>query len=209
MGRNEDLPEDRHRHQRRRSEDRFVDRHLTPTEHVETFCLENALDLSGRGIRHGRVLGEECHAGGVGAGLRQIEGHHVSEEAIRNLDQDAGAITGIDVGAACTAVLEVAERTDRLGDDLVALATVHVAHEIEPARVVFIPGVVEPLRRRQVAIGLVDVRQRCPSGRPGAVARSFGAGTSLAALPGVENYLFVGHGPTRFPITAGWRDART
>ncbi len=140
VGRHEDLPEDRHRHERRRAKDRFVDGHLPPTEHVEAFSLENALDFSGRCIRHARLLREKRHAGGVGAGLGKVEGDDVSEEAIRNLDQDASAIAGVDVGAACTAVLEIAERADRLGDDLVALAAVHVAHEVEPARVVLVPG---------------------------------------------------------------------
>ena len=171
VGRHEDLPEDRHRHERRRSEDRFVDGHLTPPQHLQAFSLENALDFSGRCIRHARLLREKRHASGVCARFGQIEGHDVAEEAIGNLDQDAGAVAGVDVGAACTAVLEIAERADRLGDDLVALAAVHVAHEVEPTRVVLVPGVVQPLSRRQVAIGLVDVQHRCPSGRPGAVAR--------------------------------------
>ena len=131
------------------------------------------------------------------------------EEAIGNLDQDAGAITGVDIGAACTSVLEIAERADRLGDDLVALAAVHVAHEVESARIVLVPGVIEPLRWRQVAIGLVDVRIDIPPVGRARWPSGFGAGTPLAALPGVENYRFVGHGPTRLPITAGWRDAST
>ena len=84
-----------------------------------------------------------------------------------------------------TAVLEIAERADRLGDDLVALAAVHVAHEVEPTRRAR-SGVVEPLRggksRLVWSMFGIDVppvgRARWPSG--------FGAGTPLAALPGVE-----------------------
>ena len=107
LRRHEDLPEDRHRHERRRAKDRLVDGHIAPAKHHETFRLENALDLSRCCICQARLLGQERNAGGVGAGLGQVEGDDVAKEAIGNLDQDAGAITGVDIGAAC------AERSDR------------------------------------------------------------------------------------------------
>ena len=65
--------------------------------------------------RHG-LLGrfgverQEREADAVGARRRQGEVDDGPEEAVGDLEQDAGAVAGVDLGARRAAVVEVAER---------------------------------------------------------------------------------------------------
>ena len=65
---------------------------------------------------------------------------------MRDLDQDAGAVAGERVGADGTAVLEVGEDLERVGDDLVRLAALEVGDEADAAGVVLMRRVIEALR---------------------------------------------------------------
>ncbi len=67
---------------------------------------------------------------------------------MRDLHQHARAVAGERVGADGAAVLEVLQDPQRVGDDLVRLAPLHVGDEADAAGVVLVRGVVEALRLR-------------------------------------------------------------
>ena len=75
----------------------------------------------------------------------RLEVDDLAEELVGDLHQDARAVTGVRLGAGGTAVLEVAERRQRLADDLVARDPGHGGHEGDAARVVLVGAVVETL----------------------------------------------------------------
>ena len=147
----EDLAERRHGHERRRTEHRLVGRHVAPAEHLETLVVEDPLDGLGGDHRHVLVLGEEGDPRGVLPRRRQVERKDVAVEAVGYLDEDAGTVAGVDVGALGAPVLHVAEGADALHDRVVGGATVDVADEADAARIVFVAGVVQALTRWQIA----------------------------------------------------------
>ncbi len=71
----------------------------------------------------------------------------LAEERVRDLGEDAGAVTGVGLGADGTAVLEVAQRRERLLDDVVPGLAAHRRDEGDAARVVLVRAVVQPGRR--------------------------------------------------------------
>src|SRR6185295_12163284 len=77
-----------------------------------------------------RIARHEDVAGGIHAGLRQIDARvflrDLLEEGVRQLDEDAGAVAGVDLAAARTAVIEVLEDLDALFDDGVRLLALDV-----------------------------------------------------------------------------------
>ena len=60
-----------------------------------------------------------------------------TEKLVRNLHQDAGAVAGIGLAAAGAAVIEVDENGERLLDDGVGFAALHVHDKADAARIVF------------------------------------------------------------------------
>ncbi len=66
------------------------------------------------------VGGQECHADCVRADRRQLEVDDGAQELVGDLRDDAGAVTGARVGTDSSAVLEVAQRLESEGDDVVA-----------------------------------------------------------------------------------------
>src|SRR6266545_3924545 len=68
------------------------------------------------------------------------------EEGMRHLDQDAGAVSRIDVAAAGAAVHQVLQHRQGLAYDRVGLSALDVHHEADAAGVVLVGGVVETLR---------------------------------------------------------------
>ena len=78
------------------------------------------LDRRPRGCLRGVVVRQEGDADGVRALVGQRERRDAAQERVRDLGQDAGAVTGVRLGAGRTAVVEVAQRGQRLVDDLVA-----------------------------------------------------------------------------------------
>ena len=71
---------------------------------------------------------------------RQVEVDDRAEEAVGDLDQDAGAVAGVGLGARRAAVLEVAERADAHRHDLVAGPALDVDDERDAAGVVLEGG---------------------------------------------------------------------
>ena len=70
----------------------------------------------------------------------------LAQEAVRHLNQDAGAVAGVDFTAAGAAVFEVDEHLQGLPDDRVRPASLHVRHEPDAAGVVLMSRVIQALR---------------------------------------------------------------
>ena len=69
--------------------------------------------------------------------------HDGPEERVGHLDEDARAVAGVGLGAGRAAVVQAAHRGERLVEDRVALAALHVDDEADAAAVVLESGVVE------------------------------------------------------------------
>ncbi len=78
---------------------------------------------------------------------RQLEAGYLAVEAVGDLDEDPGAVAGVDLGPGRASMLEMAETVKSHADDPVTAATVHVHDERHPARVVLEFGAVQVNRR--------------------------------------------------------------
>ena len=148
-GGDEELAEGRHHRERGGAQHGRVDRHVAPAEDGEALLGGDLLDAAA-GL--GDLLlpaGQERGADGVRVRLRELEVDDLAEERVREAEQDARAVTGVGLGAGRAAVLEVAERGDRLGDDVVARLAGQGGDERDTAGVVLVESVVEPLGRRE------------------------------------------------------------
>ena len=162
----EQLPEAGHHAERGGADHRRVDRHLAPPDDPEALVLDDGVDAAHRLLRRLAVERQEGEAHAVGPRRRQREVDHRPEEPVGDLEEDAGAVTGVDLGARGAAVVEVAERVEGVGDDRTAGPALDVADERDPAGVVLEARVVEPerlgdgterratRRRRSVGLGL-------------------------------------------------------
>ena len=127
---------------------RIVDRHVAPAEHMLSFRLDQPLD-DANAIRP-RLPGprQEQHADGIIAGRRNIDSDVAADGAqmgIRHLNEDARPVAGQRIRAHRAAMGKVFEDLQALIDDPVALAVSYVRHEPDPARVVLVARVEEPL----------------------------------------------------------------
>ena len=77
---------------------------------------------------------------------RQGEVDHLAQEPVRHLDEQAGAVTGVGLGALGAAVVEVAQRGEAQLDDAVRRPALQVHHEGDAAGVVLEGRVVKALR---------------------------------------------------------------
>ncbi len=91
----EDLPERRHGVAGQGAERRVVGRDLTPAEDLQALALDDLLDGVGCALRVGLALRQERDAGGVRAFRGQREVDHGAEELVRDLEEDAGAVTRV------------------------------------------------------------------------------------------------------------------
>jgi hypothetical protein len=83
----------------------------------------------------------------------QLDVAHRTQEGVGDLQEDAGAVSGVGLGARCSAVVEVAERGQRLVDDAAGGLTVERGHEGDSTGVVLVAPVVETLGRGKGAHG--------------------------------------------------------
>ena len=74
----------------------------------------------------------------------QLFARDALEEAVRQRGQDPGAVAGVDLGAARSAMIDVAEHGRGVDQDLVAALALDVRDEADAAGVVLEGGVVEP-----------------------------------------------------------------
>jgi hypothetical protein len=124
---------------------RVVGRDLAPAEDLQALALDDLLDGVGCALRVGLALRQERDAGGVRAFRGQREVDHGAEELVRDLEEDAGAVTRVGFGARGTTVLEVHQRGDRLLDDVPAAAALHVHDERDTTGIVLVRRVIQPL----------------------------------------------------------------
>ena len=71
-----------------------------------------------------------------------------AQQRVGDLGQDAGAVTGVRLGAGGAAVVEVVQRREALGDDAAGAAAAGVGHEGDAAGVLVVRRVVEARLRR-------------------------------------------------------------
>ena len=140
-----------------RAEGAVVGGHLAPAQDLQVELGEGALEVvadaavacaGSRGRKHcaDRVV--------AGSGQRDAQLRALAqEEGVRQLHEDAGAVAGVLLRAARTAVVEVDEHVDALPDDVVASDVVEVGHEADTACVVLEAWVVESLLRLRVVHG--------------------------------------------------------
>ena len=113
---------------------------MTRWPSASTVVLDQLLEL-GAALVLGR---QEADADGVASGGRQVDaGGDAAEEGVGDLQQDAGAVTGVRVRAGGAAVLEVAERLEALLDDGMRRLPPQLGDQRDAARVVFVVRVVE------------------------------------------------------------------
>jgi len=141
----EHLTERGHRGAGQRTERGVVGGDRAPAENRQALLGDDLLDARGGLVGSLVALRQERDTGGVRARGGQLEVDDGTQEAIRHLEQDAGAVTRVGLGARGAAVLEVDQRGDRLLDDVPTTTTVHVDDERDATRVVLVRRVVEPL----------------------------------------------------------------
>ena len=127
-----------------------VDRERTPAEGAQPGVLDGAFDQRLRLVA-GHVVGrQEGDPGGVCACRRELEVDHGPVQRVRHLDQDARTVAGVRFGARRTTMLEVRQRAQAGGDELVARHPVEVGDERDAARVVLETRVVEAVTARRL-----------------------------------------------------------
>ena len=89
------------------------------------------------------VVGQVGHADGVRTRRRQVGIQHGAEEGVRDLGEDAGAVTDQRVGAGGAAVVEVAQGVEGVDDDVVAGGAPHRRHHGHTAGVVLVLAAVQ------------------------------------------------------------------
>ena len=107
--------------------------------------MNDLFDHSLSPLALGVVGGHKDHADAVSTGVRKRKALGrclLEEKTVRNLQQQPGAISGLGVTPARTAMREVHQNLDTLLDDLVAGASLDVGDESDAASVVFVTRIV-------------------------------------------------------------------
>ena len=144
--RGEHLPERGHRSPRRRPHRQRIRRHLAPAQGAQTFFEQNPLHPR---LRVGQFLAarrQEQRTHAVVSRLRQREAQpfrFVPEKAVRDLDQQPRAVARVRIRPRRPAVQQVFQHLDAFFDDPVLRPPVEVQDETHPARIVFVPRVVQ------------------------------------------------------------------
>src|SRR5262249_5313921 len=95
---------------------------------------------------------QKDHADTVAAGLGERDAHTLAfflKEAMRDLQQDAGAVSSVLLTAARPAVLQAQQDLDRLADDVVRTPGLEIDDKAHAARIVFVAWIVQALGRRE------------------------------------------------------------
>ena len=141
----EELPEDRCGALRRRPDDRVVHGHLSPAEDLEPLLDGDLPDPVGHQVGLPGIPRQEGDARGIGALRGEVEVDDLPVEAVGHLEEDAGPVTRVLLGAEGTAVLELAECADAQRHDVVAAMAPEVTHEVDTTGIVLEPRVVQAL----------------------------------------------------------------
>jgi hypothetical protein len=153
----ENLLEVRLHRRRRRAHQAIVGGQVPPAEERLPLLLDDLLHQRfDRGARRG-VPRHEDRANAVFAFRRQRHAEplrFLAEKLVGNLDQDAGAVAGVDLAAARAAVQQVDEHLERLADDGVRAHALDVDDKADAAGVAFERRVIEALRRRAAGVAI-------------------------------------------------------
>ena len=143
---------------------RIVDRHVAPSENRLALCGHSLLNdfahlpAGGRMTRHKEL--SDC----VVAWLGQVEPELRAfrrKEAVGDLRQDAASVAKRRVGADRAPVVEIDQDLQALFENVMRLPVLHVRHEADAARIVFLRRVVEAHGARNQWIGArKDARRR-------------------------------------------------
>ena len=101
----EELPEDRFGALRRRPDDRVVHGHLSPTEDLEPLLDGDLLDPVSHQVGLPGIPRQEGDARGIGALRGEVEVDDLPVEAVGHLEENAGPVTRVLLGAEGAAVL--------------------------------------------------------------------------------------------------------
>ena len=128
-----------------------VQRGIAPSENFQAFFADNpfehAFDEQARRMLHG----QKDQTGAVFAGGGQGEaffGAFAREKSVGDLNKESGAVAGLRIAATGSAVRQIDEDLDALGNDIVRFVAVDVHHEANPAGIAFVGRIVQALRRR-------------------------------------------------------------
>ncbi len=139
----EDLREVRHGRRGRRAHVVGVHGQLPPPEHTHALFGGDALDGGGCPATNDGVVGQEHDPRGVVAGIGQVEVGDLAEERVGELDQDARAVARVGLGATSAAMLQIAQRHQGFGDDVVVRAAGEIGDEGHATGVVLVLSVVQ------------------------------------------------------------------
>ncbi len=132
----EQLLHDGHRRDGHGAEGGGRRRHVAPPEDPQALLDRDVLDGALGGGALDPVGGEERHADGVVAGGGKVEGHRLPEQAVGDLQEHARPVAGRLIGAGGAPVVEVLQRGDALGDDLVARLAAEAGDERDATGIV-------------------------------------------------------------------------
>jgi hypothetical protein len=127
-----------------------------PADDVLPFLLHDVLEEELAGATLAGVSGEKEHADRVATGAGQLHaqlGAFTAEELVRQLDDDAGAVSGARIAADRAAMREILEQLETLAYDLVRRRAADVGDETNAARVALVPlRIVQALLLRQSVV---------------------------------------------------------
>ena len=160
----EQVLEGRHGVARHLADHGVVGGHIPPRDDAQVFARGDLLDRRHHRFAVRSRTRQERAPDGIGAGRRQLDADDRPQEAIRNLDEDPGAVADVGLGTGRSPMVEVAERRDAEVDHSVRLPAVHVDDEPDTARVMLERRVVQALlvRHRSHPVGrrIGSVRSR-------------------------------------------------
>ena len=147
--RHEELPEERHTGTSGVADQLGGDRDVAPAEDPEALLGRDLLDPALRLGPLGGVDGQVGHAHGIRAAARQVEAGHRPQEPVGHLGEDAGTVSDERVRAGGASVVQVAQRRERVLDDVVPGVATHRRDERDAT------GVVLELATVQAGVGRV------------------------------------------------------
>ena len=122
-----------------------VDRSVAPSEHGQSFLLDDAIQYSLALEPRLGLDGEEHHAYAVGTLIGKHKAQFFAltdKERVRDLDGHPGPITRLRIASAGAAMGKVHEDFNTLSDDLMGFLSVQVHHEADPACIMFGPRII-------------------------------------------------------------------
>ena len=125
-------------------------RHIAPADQLLAFLGDEFFEIGHRKIARRRFLRQKAHRDGIIARLRQVVARlfrPIGEQIMRQLDQDTRAVAQQRVRPHRSAVIEVFQNLQRLGNDRVAFNPLDMGNKAHTAAVMLVALIVETLGR--------------------------------------------------------------